>query len=62
MGLRKAFYGQRIPDSSCTRRETVDIDILITSTNGRRKVMQSIKIKSTPASRIMKWNQLSQFR
>ena len=49
MGLRKAFYGQRIPDSSCTRRETADIDILITSTNGRRKVMQSIKIKSTPA-------------
>ena len=34
IGQRKAFFGQRIPESSCTREETVDIEILITS---RRK-------------------------
>ena len=34
IGQRKAFCGQRIPDSSCRRKETVDIEILITS---RRK-------------------------
>ena len=38
---RKAFYRQRIPGSSCARRETVDIDILVTSRNGDRKIMQS---------------------
>ena len=27
---RKAFYRKRIPESSCTRKETVDIDILVT--------------------------------
>ena len=26
IGQRKAFYRQRIPESSCTRKETVDID------------------------------------
>ena len=31
---RKAFYGQRIPEYSCARNETVDIDILVTSRNG----------------------------
>ena len=28
MGQRKAFYRQRIPEPSCVRKETVDIDIL----------------------------------
>ena len=31
-----AFYRQRIPESSCARKETVDIDILVTSRNGDR--------------------------
>ena len=31
---RKAFYRQRIPQSSCVRKETVDIDIAVTSRNG----------------------------
>ena len=31
IGQRKAFYRHRIPVSSCVRRETVDIDILVTS-------------------------------
>ena len=35
IGQRKAFYRQRIPGSSCMRKETVDI--LVTSRNGDRK-------------------------
>ena len=31
MGQRKAFYWQRTPESSYMRKETVDIDILVTS-------------------------------
>ena len=41
-GQRKAFYRQRIPESSYAKKETVDIDILVTSRNGDRKIMQSI--------------------
>ena len=58
---KKTFYRQRIPESSCARKETVDIDILVTSRNGDRKIMQSIRIMSRPPSRKRKWNQLSQF-
>ena len=59
---RKAFYRLRIPESSCARKETVDIRILVTSRNGDRKIMQGIKVTSRPSSKIRKWNQLSQFR
>ena len=48
IGLRKAFYRQRIPAFSCARKETVDINILVTSKNGHRKIMQSIRITSKP--------------
>ena len=41
IGQRKAFYRQRIPE--------VDIDILVTSRNGDRKIMQSIRIMSRQA-------------
>ena len=61
IGQRKAFSRQRIPDFSSARKETVDIDILVTSRNGDRKTMQSIRITSRPPSRKRKWNQLSQF-
>ena len=61
IGQRKAFYRQRIPESSCVRKETVDIDILVTSRNGDRKIMQSIRTMSRPTFRKRKWNQLSQF-
>ena len=54
IGQRKAFYRQRIPEFSCARKETVDIDILVTSRNGDRKFMQSIRITSRPLSRIRK--------
>ena len=61
IGQRKAFHRHRIPESSCARKETVDIDILVTSKNGDRKIMQSIRITSRPALRKRKWNQMSQF-
>ena len=31
---RQAFSRQRIPESSCARKETVDIDIPVASRNG----------------------------
>ena len=61
IGRRKAFYRQIIPEFSRARKETVDIDILITPRNGDREIMQSIRITSKPPSRKEKWNQLSQF-
>ena len=51
IGQRKAFYKQKIPEFSCARKETVDIDILVTSRNGHRKIMPSIRITSRPPSR-----------
>ena len=51
IGQRKAFYRQRVPEPSFARKETVDIDILVTSRNGDRKIMQSIRIMSRPPSR-----------
>ena len=53
---RKTFYRQRIPESNCVRKETVDIDILVTFRNGGRKIMQSIRITSRPPSRKSMWN------
>ena len=47
IGQRKAFCWQRIPESSCARKETADIEILITSRRkGDRKMMQPIRITS----------------
>ena len=62
IGIRKAFCRQKNPESSCTGKETVDRDILITSRNDDRKIMQSIRISSGPATRMRKWNQFYQFR
>ena len=61
IGQMKAFCRQGNPESSCARKETVDINILVTSWNGHRNIMQSIRITSRPPSRKRKWNQLSQF-
>ena len=44
MGQRKAFYRQRFLESSCMRKETVDIDTLVTSRNCFRKITQPIRI------------------
>ena len=46
IGQRKAFFRQRIPEFSCVRKETADIDILVTSRNGDRKIMQSTNYQS----------------
>ena len=54
IGRRKAFYRKRVPGSSCARKENIDIDILVTSRNGDRKIMQSIRITSRPPLRIRK--------
>ena len=51
IGQRKAIYRQKIPEPSSARKETVDKDILVTSRNGDRKIMQSIIITSRPTSR-----------
>ena len=51
IGKRKAFYKQRIPEFSHARKETVDVDILVTSRNGDRKIMQSIRTASRTNSR-----------
>ena len=61
MGQMKAFFRQRIPESSCARKESVGIDILVISGNGDRNIMQSNRITSRSSSRKRKWNQLSQF-
>ena len=39
IGQRITFYSQRIPGSSFARKETVDIDIPVTSRNGDRKII-----------------------
>ena len=59
IGQRKAFYRDRIPESSCVSKETVDVDILVTFRNGDRKIMQSFRITSRPTLRKRKWNQFS---
>ena len=61
IGQRKAFYRQRIPASNYARKETVDMDIFVTSRDGDRKIIQSIRITSRPPSRKRKWDKLSQF-
>ena len=50
IGQRKAFCRQRIPQPSCARKENVDINILVTSRNDDKKIMQSITITSRPSS------------
>ena len=61
IGRRKSFYRQRIPESTCARKETVDINVLVTARNGDRKIMQSIRITCRLPLRIRKWNRFSQF-
>ena len=46
IGQMKAFYKWRVPEPSCARKETVDIDVPVTSRNGDRKLMQCIRIMS----------------
>ena len=59
MDQRKAFHRQRLPEFSCAKKKTVDIDIFGTSRTADRKVMFSIRITSRPTSRIRKPGQMS---
>ena len=61
IGQRKQFCRQRIPEPSCARKEAVDVDILITSRNVDRKIMQLIRMTGPPM-RMKKWNKFSQCR
>ena len=38
MGQEKPFERKRIPEFSCKRKHTVDINIFITSQNSNRKI------------------------
>ena len=62
IGQKKYFYRQKTLESTCARKDAVDIGILVTSRNGDRKIMESIKIMSRAPSRIRKRNQRSQFK
>ena len=59
IGQRKAFYRQRIPESSCARKETVNIEILVTSRKCDRIFVESIRITNRHPSRLRNWNQLN---
>ena len=45
IGQKKAFYRRNIPEPSSVRKETADIDILVTFRNGDRKIMEYISNK-----------------
>ena len=49
-------------ESSCRTKETVATDILVTPSNGDRKIKQSIRIMSAPPMKGKKRNQSSKFR
>ena len=50
------------PGNYLAKKGIVGIDILITSRNGDRKIIQPIRIMNGSATRMKKWNQFSQFR
>ena len=62
IGQNKVFYTQTILESSCARKEAVDIEFFVISRNDDRKIMESIRIMSRPPCRIRKWNWFNQFR
>ena len=53
-----------MPESRCVKKETVDIDILVTSRGSDRKIMQNNENNKTskPPTKEKKWNQLNLFR
>ena len=48
----KAFCKGKVPESYWVRKETVDIDILLTSSNDDRKIIQPIRTTSGPVESI----------
>ena len=59
---RKTLYGHKVLEPSCATKETVDIGILVTSSNDDRKIFQSIRKTSKILSKIREWSLLNQFR
>ena len=59
---RKALYRQRISESSCARKEFVDIGILVTSRNAEKKIHAIDQNNEWNSLENMNWNQFSQFR
>ena len=57
----KNSIGRKFQSLAVRGKKTIDIETLVTSRNGGRKTMQSIRIRSRPHSRIRKWNQFRQF-
>ena len=49
IGQGNTLWRSKISQSSSARKETIDIDILVMSRNGDRKIMHPIKIISGPA-------------
>ena len=62
IGQGEVFYRQRFSASNCAKKETVGIGILLTSRDGDRKIMQSIRVTNRPNLGIRKRNHFSQFR
>ena len=58
---RKSAY-EKPTVKRCLLILSVDLDIVLTSRNGERKIMQSIRITSRPPLKKRKCNKLSQFR
>ena len=48
----KLLSRQKIPEPSCVKKETVDIDILIASTNGARKIIEPIRMTNGSPVRV----------
>ena len=67
LGQKKAFYRQRIPEFGFAKKEIVEINILITYSNGD-KLIQTVKshtnfrVTSGPTTRMRKRNEFNQFR
>ena len=57
----KHSIGREVQSLAVRGQKLVNIDILVTSRNGDRKIIQSIRISSRPHPRKGKCNQLSQF-
>ena len=58
----KLSIGREFHSLSVRKKKLLLTDILVTSRNGDRKIMQSISIMHRPPLRMRKWNRLSQFR
>ena len=54
VGKRNTFCKQKIPASSCARKETVHKVTLVISKNGDRKIYQPIRITSGPPKKVRK--------